>query len=60
MTIAFPHDGAIWHDSQLTAATEIEVPPYVYDNLEGDRRLTWRVAVWRKPVIRDGLPEGER
>ena len=26
VTIAFPHDGAIWHDSQLTAATEVRGP----------------------------------
>lgn len=60
VVIDFPHDGAVWHDSQMSTATEIEVPRHVYDNLGGDRRLAWRVAVWRQPVIEDGLPVGTR
>lgn len=59
VVIDFPHDGAVWHDSQMSTATEIEVPRHVYDNLGGDRRLTWRVAVWRNPVVgSDGLLMG--
>lgn len=59
--IEFPHDAAaIWHDAQATTATEVEAPVHVFDNLGGDRRLTWRVAVWRNPDIRDGLPVGTR
>ncbi|MBX7236336.1 MAG: protein phosphatase 2C domain-containing protein [Caldilineales bacterium] len=60
VTIDFPHEGAIWHDSQVSTATEVMVPVHVYDNLGGDRRLSWRVAVWRQPVVRDGLPVGTR
>lgn len=60
VTIDFPHDGAVWHDSQVSTATEIVVPAHVYDNLGGDRRLSWRVAVWRQPVIQGGLPVGTR
>ncbi len=60
VSIDFPHDGAIWHDAHATTSTEYQVPQHVYDNLGGDRRLIWRVTVWRRPTIQDGLPVGTR
>jgi hypothetical protein len=56
----FAHDGATWHDWQHTKETELVVPRYLYDQLGSDRRVRWRVIVWRKPhQIADGRWEGQ-
>jgi protein phosphatase len=54
----FPHDGAVWRDWQVTKNTEVVMPRYLYDMLTGDRRVRWRVAVWRNAEIKDGKLTG--
>lgn len=51
----YPHGPSMWLDYQQTRETEFVAPAYLFDQIEGDRRVKWRVAVWR-----DVKSEGNR
>lgn len=58
--IAYPHEGAVWHDVHWVKEKSFTPPAYLRDLITGDRRCTWTVTVKRRTGTgADGLPTGE-
>jgi hypothetical protein len=51
VTIAYPHNGAIWYDVHWVQETAFQPPAYLKDLITGDRRCTWQVVVMRKTGV---------
>lgn len=51
VTIAYPHNGAIWYDVHWVRETSFQPPAYLRDLITGDRRCTWQVVVMRKTGV---------
>ncbi len=51
VTIAYPHNGAIWYDVHWVRETSFQPPAYLKDLITGDRRCTWQVVVMRKTGV---------
>jgi len=60
VTIAYPHEGAIWHDVHWLKEKMFTPPDYLRDLITNDRRCQWNVAVMRQTGTgSDGAKVGE-
>jgi hypothetical protein len=48
VNIAYPHDKAVWYDTQWVKEKALKPPAYLADLITGDRRCTWWVVVMRQ------------
>lgn len=51
VTIAYPHNGAVWYDVHWVRETSFQPPAYLRNLITGDRRCTWQVVVMRKTGV---------
>ena len=60
VTIAYPHEGAIWHDVHWVKEKTLTPPAYLKDLITNDRRCQWNVTIMRQTgTASDGAPVGE-
>lgn len=60
VTIAYPHEEAIWYDTHWVKETTFSPPSYLKDLITGDRRCVWHVTVMRQTGVNEqGWPVGE-
>jgi hypothetical protein len=60
VTIAYPHEGAVWHDVHWVKERTFAPPSYLKDLITNDRRCQWNVTVMRQTgTASDGAKVGE-
>ena len=60
VTIAYPHESAVWHDVHWVKERTFSPPDYLKDLITNDRRCQWNVTVMRQTgTASDGAKVGE-